>query len=61
MKKKVLSVLLCAAMVASLPVAVQAGGDDDVVTLRLMAYNAEATRATYLEYLAEKLPNINIE
>lgn len=61
MKKKVLSVLLCAAMVASLPVAVQAGSDDDVVTLRLMAYNAEATRATYLEYLAEKLPNINIE
>lgn len=31
------------------------------VTLRLMAYNAEATRATYLKYLEEKFPNIKIE
>ena len=26
-----------------------------------MAYNAEATRATYLKYLEEKFPNIKIE
>lgn len=31
------------------------------VKLRLMAYNAENTRATYLQYLKEKLPDIEIE
>lgn len=33
----------------------------EVVKLRMMAYNAEASRATYLKYLDEKLPNIEIE
>lgn len=35
--------------------------DGEVVKLRMMAYNSEGTRATYLKYLAEKLPNIEIE
>lgn len=35
--------------------------DDEVITLRLMAYNAESTRATYLQYVAEMLPNIEIQ
>lgn len=34
---------------------------EKVVKLRMMAYNAESVRATYLKYLAEKLPNIEIE
>ena len=29
-------------------------------TLRLMAYNSESSRATYLKYLAEKLPDIKV-
>jgi raffinose/stachyose/melibiose transport system substrate-binding protein len=32
-----------------------------VVKLRMMGYNAETTRATYLKYLDEKLPGIEIE
>ncbi|MEC1525835.1 extracellular solute-binding protein [Neobacillus niacini] len=34
---------------------------NDVVTLRMMGYNPESTRATYLKYLDEKLPNVEIE
>lgn len=37
------------------------GGEGGKVKLRLMAYNAENTRATYLKYVAEKLPNVEIE
>ena len=33
----------------------------EVVKLRMMGYNAESVRATYLQYLDEKLPNIEIE
>lgn len=33
---------------------------DEQVEIRLMAYNAEASRVTYLELLREKFPNINI-
>ncbi len=33
----------------------------EVVTLRMMGYNPESTRATYLAYLDEQLPNIKIE
>ncbi len=39
-------------------------GDDgiiEVVELRMMGYNAESTRATYLKYLDEQLPNIKIK
>ncbi len=36
-------------------------GDSEVVKLRMMAYNAESTRATYLQYLADQLPGIEIE
>ena len=66
MKKKAIAGALSAAMVvgclAGFPAAVQAeekGGEK--VKLRVMAYNAESTRATYLKYLEEKLPNIEIE
>lgn len=34
---------------------------EKVVKLRMMGYNAESTRATYLKYLSDKLPNIEIE
>ncbi|WP_182201343.1 ABC transporter substrate-binding protein [Paraliobacillus salinarum] len=37
------------------------GSEDEVVKLRMMAYNAESTRTTYLKMLDEKLPNIDIE
>ena len=36
-------------------------GEDDVVTLRMMGYNAESTRVTYLKYVDEMLPNIEIQ
>lgn len=46
----------------------EAGGNEtkeetskEVVKLRMMGYNAETTRATYLKYLDEKLPEIEIE
>lgn len=70
MKKKLVSVLLCIAMAASYLVGcggkVEEGSksksaEGEVVKLRLMAYNAESSRATYLQYLDEKLPNIDIE
>lgn len=35
--------------------------DGGVVKLRMMGYNAQSIRATYLKYLDEKLPNIEIE
>ncbi|CQR48451.1 Multiple sugar-binding protein precursor [Paraliobacillus sp. PM-2] len=37
------------------------GSEDEVVKLRMMAYNPESTRTTYLQMLDEKLPNIEIE
>lgn len=69
MRKKIVSVLLCAAMVAGCLCGCggngesknEGGSSDGKVTLRVMAYNAESTRATYLEYLDEKLPDIDIE
>lgn len=33
----------------------------ETVKLRMMGYNAESVRATYLKYLSETLPNIEIE
>ena len=33
---------------------------DDPVTLRLMAYNSESSRPTYLKFLEDSLPNIKI-
>lgn len=38
-----------------------AKSEGDVVKLRMMGYNAESVRATYLKYLDEQLPNIEIE
>lgn len=37
-----------------------AKGSDQKVEIRVMAYNAESTRATYLKLLEEKLPNIKV-
>lgn len=34
---------------------------EEIVKLRMMGYNAESSRATYLKLLDEKLPNIEIE
>lgn len=67
MKRKLVSVLLCVAMAATCLVG--CGGKkeeakkdgDGPVKLRMMGYNAESTRATYLKYLDEKLPEIEIE
>lgn len=63
MKKKIISVIMCAAMAASaLAVSpVNAEENGEVVKLRMMAYNAESARATYLQYLSDTLPNIEIE
>ncbi len=63
MKKRLVSTLVCVVMVTILLVGgiVVSEAKDEVVKLRLMAYNAESTRATYLKYLDEKLPNIDIE
>lgn len=33
----------------------------EIVKLRMMGYNAESVRATYLKYLSEALPNVEIE
>lgn len=35
-------------------------GEGEVVKLRMMGYNPESTRATYLKYLDEKLPNLEV-
>lgn len=35
--------------------------EEDVVTLRMMGYNAESIRVTYLKYVDEMLPNIEIQ
>lgn len=70
MRKRLVSILLCGVMavgcLAGCGSSSDSGGKDksskdDVVKLRVMAYNAESTRATYLKYLEEKLPNIKIE
>lgn len=34
--------------------------EDGIVKLRMMGYNPESTRATYLKYLDEKLPNLEV-
>lgn len=34
---------------------------EEIVKLRMMGYNAESVRATYLQYLSDKLPGIEIE
>lgn len=67
MKKKLVSILLCTVMaIGGLSGCgntknKEGSSEDGVVKLRVMAYNAESTRATYLKYLDEKLPNIDIE
>lgn len=65
MKKRTMAAVICACMSFSSLTACTSensgGKDDGVVTLRMMAYNAENTRATYLKYLEEKLPNVKIE
>lgn len=63
MKKKLVSAMMSAVMLAGCFVVspVSAEGDGEVVKLRMMGYNAESTRATYLKYLDELLPNIEIE
>ena len=38
----------------------QASGASAPASLRMMAYNSESSRATYLKLLAEKLPDINV-
>lgn len=63
--KKFMAAFLCAAMTAGCFAGASTvyadEKDGEKVKLRVMAYNAEATRATYLKYLEEKLPNIEIE
>lgn len=71
MKRKMIAAFMCMCL-SAMTLAGCGGGagsdaedssksDGEKVTLRLMAYNAENTRATYLKYLEEKLPNIEIE
>lgn len=60
MRRKLTAVILVLAMVLSLTVSVGVAEETEPVEIRLMAYNSEASRATYLELLKEKLPNITI-
>lgn len=39
----------------------ESAASSEKVKLRMMGYNAESVRATYLQYLSEQLPNIEIE
>ncbi len=50
---------MAASALAVSPVNAEENGE--VVKLRMMAYNAESARATYLQYLSDTLPNIEIE
>lgn len=64
MRRKQIAMVLCAAMTmtgfaGAIPAAAEDAGE--VVKLRMMGYNAESVRATYLSYLAEQLPNVEIE
>ncbi|KSV60120.1 ABC transporter substrate-binding protein [Acetivibrio ethanolgignens] len=70
MKKRMLAMLLCAGMVVTSLTGcgsdgkesnADSQGSSEPVKLRMMAYNAESSRATYLKYLDEKLPEIEIE
>ena len=68
MRKKMVAALLCACMVVTGLAGCgkeekkeSSAKDDGVVKLRMMGYNAESSRATYLKYLDEKLPEIEIE
>lgn len=68
MRKKMVAALLCACMVVTGLAGCgkeekkeSSAKDDRVVKLRMMGYNAESSRATYLKYLDEKLPEIEIE
>ena len=63
-RKKMMALVLGMAMAVSgaASCAVPAlASEGEPVKLRLMAYNAESVRATYLAYLAEQLPNVEIE
>lgn len=74
MKKKVLTMLLVAIMLPSMLVGCgnngisssgssssdAASNGDKPVEIRIMAYNAESSRATYLQLLKDKLPNVKI-
>ncbi|MCL2810364.1 MAG: ABC transporter substrate-binding protein [Clostridia bacterium] len=58
-RKSFLALLLCVVlMLGAVPFSAAAEGE--VVTLRFMAYNPAQSRATYLEFLADQLPGIEI-
>lgn len=65
MKRNHIALALCAAMaVTGLGVSVPAKevkAEGETVKLRMMGYNAESVRATYLKYVAEQLPGVEIE
>ncbi len=54
-----LAVVLCMTMLFGIANIAVAEGSN-VVKLRFMGYNAESSRATYLKYLADNLPGIEI-
>ncbi|OAB47543.1 ABC transporter substrate-binding protein [Paenibacillus antarcticus] len=76
MKKKWISLMMCTAIIPSMLVGCGNSASSDTSTnnattegskasdkkveIRVMAYNAETTRATYLKLLEEKLPNIKV-
>ncbi|MCL1820890.1 MAG: extracellular solute-binding protein [Oscillospiraceae bacterium] len=64
MNKKICSVLSVIALMTLVSCAKTADNDGDRsfdgITLRLMAYNSESSRATYLKYLEDSLPGVEI-
>ena len=57
-RKSFLALLLCVLLV--LGTASFTATADEPVQLRFMGYNSESSRATYLQYLADQLPGIEI-
>jgi len=64
MKRKsflaVVAVVLCMVMMLG-AVSFSAADEGEVVTIRFMGYNSPASRATYLQFLADQLPGIEIQ
>ena len=60
-RKSFLALLLCMLLMLGTASFSTAAAEGEVITIRFMAYNSPASRATYLQYLADQLPGIEIQ